>query len=257
MAQLVLTYQNLYDRVSHFLGLTAEGTSPTGNDLTKCQDIVARAYRQFLYPIDSRTGELHDWSFLKQLYIFNTQSGKWKYSLPKLFSDIIENPHFDDTKAYNELTKITPGQILELRSASVSSGFPTYFAIAPFTYDQDTGTYYEMWLDPQPDGVYLLKFWYRIDPLKPSATTDSLVGGVKATEAILESCLAVAEQQEDNTIGIHTQLAESLIQKLIRSDVIEDSDYLGSLNQKKPFGYRWYLPVDTSIIYEDEGGITG
>lgn len=248
MAKLTLSYTDLHTLVSQFLG---EGD--TASTATKA--LVARGYRSFLYPVDQRTGELHTWSFVKQFCTINTRSGKWKYSLPNDFSDFLDIPHFDDDKGYNELTKIAPEQILEIRAASTSSGFPSYFALAPFRYDNDTGTSYEMWLDPSPDGAYMLKFFYRIDPVAPSATTDLLIGGVRATEAILESCYAVAETQEDETIGIHTQLANEAIQKLIKTDIQDTTDFLGNLSVPRPPLYRWGSMVDTSTVYEDEGGI--
>ena len=255
MAKLILTLSDLYTHVSNFLGLTATGTAPTGTDLTTCKDICYRGYRQFLYPISAITGELHNWSFLKQLHVFNVQSGKWKYSLPDNFSDVLEPPYFDDSKGYNELTRIGPEQILKLRTSGISSGFPTYFALAPYTFDDSTGTFYEMWIDPEPDGTYLLKMFYRIDPLKPEDAADYLIGGVRATETIIENCLAVAEQQEDDTIGIHTKLANELTQKLIKSDIQEESDVLGNLTDPKPTNYRWYSAVNTDEVYEAEGGL--
>lgn len=248
MSKLMLSYSELCTLISEFLGLGS-----TASDATKA--IIARGYRAFLYPIDMATGQLHIWSFVKQIHTINTVSSKWKYSLPINFSDFLDVPHFDDEKGYNELTKIAPEQILEIRAGSVSSGFPTYFALAPYTYDNETGTMYEMWLDPTPDGAYMLKFFYRIDPLAPSESTDLLVGGVKATEAILESCYAVAETQEDEVIGLHTQLANEAIQKLIRADIQDTSDLLGNMNQPKPSGYRWGTMVETADIYESEGSI--
>lgn len=252
MGRLTLSYSDLYTHVSEFLGL---GSSPGAADLAKVKAIVARAYRQFLYPINQRTGELHVWSFVKQFHTFSTVSGKYKYALPLDFSDFLDVPHFDDEQGYNELTKIAPEQIIEIRSGSVSSGFPLRFAIAPFVYDNEIGTMYEMWLDPEPDGAYLLKFFYRIDPLAPSATTDLLVGGIRATEAILETCLAVAERQEDDVAGLHSQESVRLIQELILADIQDTSDLLGNLSQPKPSGYRWGSMVDTDTVYETESGI--
>lgn len=248
MARLVLTYSEIYTLISQFLG---EGD--TASDATKA--IVARGLRQFLYPIDARTGEIYVWSFVKQFYTINAVSGKYKYELPLDFSDFLTAPQFDDEQGYNELTKIAPEQILKIRAGSVSSGFPTYFAIAPFIYDNAIGTMYELWLDPVPDGAYLLKFLYRIDPLAPSASTDLLVGGVRATEAILESCYAVAETQQDEVIGLHSQLANEAIQKLIRADVQDTSDLLGNLSTPKPSGYRWGTMVDVDTVYSAEGGL--
>jgi hypothetical protein len=255
MASLVLTLSDLYTRVSTFLGLTTGDTAPTGDDLTLCKNICYRGYRQFLYPVDARTGERHEWSFLKQLHVLPTVSGKWKYDLPLTFGDLLAKPHFDADDSYNELMQITPGQVLELRAASTSSGFPLYFTIAPYTFDDETGTGYEMWFDPTPDGVYTLQFYYRLDPLKPENAGSYLVGGMKASEAILESCLSVAEQQEDDVIGIHTQLANELTQKLIITDIKEESDFLGNMASPKEPKYRWKSMADPALVYEDEGGV--
>lgn len=248
MSSLVLTLSDLYTRVSTFLAITTGDTAPTGDDLTLCKNIVYRGYRRFLYPVDMRTGERHEWSFLKQLHVLNTQSGKWKYDLPLTFGDLLEEPHFDSDDTYGELSRITPGQILELRAATTSEGFPVYFALAPYTFDDEIGTGYEMWIDPVPDGIYTLKFYYRLDPLKPENTGSYLVGGMKASESILESCLSVAEQQEDGIIGIHTKLADDLVQKLIITDIQEESDILGNMAAPRETLYRWYsaLPNNNS-----------
>ena len=248
MARLVLTYSEIYTLVSQFLG-----KGDTASTATKA--LVARGYRQFLYPIDQRTGELHVWSFVKQFHTINTISGKYKYELPLDFSDLLDVPHFDDEQGYRELNKVGPEQIIEQRAASISTMYPTDFALAPFVYDNQIGTMYEMWLDPVPDGAYILKFFYRIDPLKPEATTDLLVGGIRATEAILETCLAVAEKQEDETVGIHTAESVRLIQELIRSDVQDTSDFLGNLSRPRPTGFRWFSATDPATVYESEGGL--
>jgi len=252
--KLTLTYSDLYNRVGKFLGLPFP---LAGDDLTLVKDIVARGYRQFLYPIGGN-GELHIWSFVKQFYSFSTQSGRYKYELPDDFGDFIDKPHFDDDKGYNELTRIEPTQILEIRAASTSSGFPVYYAIAPFKYENSIGTKYELWLDPKPDGAYLLKGFYRIDPTRPSATSDLLIGGIKSVEAILESCLAIAEQQENDTIGMHTQLAKGLVQDLIKADVQEDSGYLGNLHKQRSNALRWFsaLPTDAGDnVYDGDDNI--
>lgn len=218
MARMTLSYQNLYDRVSHFLSLTAEGTSPTGNDLTKCKDIVHRGIRQFMYPVDMRTGMPHYWSFLKQYWSFNTVSGQWKYTLPIDFSDNMENFSYDDD-GLPELKKRSGQDIKRYRNISTTSGWPEFYAIVPSKYDIELGTTYEIWLYPTPGQAYTLSTFYTIDPIKLSATTDLVIGGISALEAILETCLGIAESQEDdNATTHHQQKSEELIQKLILFD---------------------------------------
>lgn len=254
MAKLTITYSDLYTLVSEFIGFTA---SPTATQLIKVKQIVARGYRKFLYPINKQTGSLYTWSFVKQFMTMTTSSGNWKYALPDNFSEMIDVPHFDDEASYTELTKIVPETILEKRSASTSTGFPIYYALAPHTFDNAVGTFYEMWMEPIPDGVYPLKFFYRIDPLSPSATTDYFVGGVRAVEALTECCLAKAEQQMDDKTGLHTQLAEKLLQELIQSDVQDTTSFLGNLTAPSPMLFRWYSAVNPSTVYESEGGVIG
>lgn len=255
MADLQLRYEDYYTRVSNFLGFTPNGTAPTGEDLTTCKDITLRGIRRFLYPINSQTGQLHHWSFLKKYLTMGIKVGKWKYELPKDFAEFLSHPNYDDSDGYVTMSKISPEQILELRAGTVVTAAPSQYAVVPFTYDKQIGTYYEIWFNYEPDGNYTLRLFYRIDPIKPDTTTDYLVGGVRATEAILENVLAVAEQQEDDTIGVHSQLADKLTQELIRSDVSEDSDYVGNLYTQRKNIFRTTSLVDVDQVYEDEGGV--
>ena len=235
--KLVLTYEDLYNSVARFLhkqqpakfyeDITNRTSDP---QTTVIKDIVARGYRQFLYPISDNTGKEHLWSFLKQYLTINLLPNKWKYALPENFSEMLTDPSFSDEDGYYSLTKITPEQLIDLRVGSVECVVPSFYTITTSNYDLETGTFYEFWVHGEPGSSYTLQFFYKIDPLKPESTTHYLVGGIKATEAIMENCYAVAEQQELNVIGIHTQLAHKLIQDLIKVDVGQETKtVLGNL----------------------------
>ncbi|TES90643.1 MAG: hypothetical protein E3J87_09585 [Candidatus Cloacimonadota bacterium] len=254
MARLTLSYQNLYDEVSFFLGLTARGTTPTGANLTLCKALVDRGIRQFLYPIDMETGTPHEWEFLKVYWDFTTTSGQWKYALPVDFSDVYSTLYFDTTSANPPLLKRSAEQILEMRTGGDLSGYPEYFAITPLRYDIEIGSLYELWLHPTPGQAETLSGFYRADPVQLSATTDLVIGGIRAIEAILESCLAVAEHQEDDmTSSHHTAKAAELIQKLIKFDKVTVSDKIGNLYTDKyrvwpkPRGYFTYPDFDNNV----------
>jgi hypothetical protein len=224
--------------VSNSLGLTSAGVAPTGTDLTTCKAIVDRGIRQFLYPIDKKYGTPHEWSFIKQYWSFSTIGGKWKYSLPIDFSDALTGFSYEDSQALKPLEEISAQQIKEMRSYTVTSGWPVYYAIVPQRYDVELGTTYELWLYPNPSQVYTFSCFYRIDPVKLAATTDFAIGGVMATEAILESCLGVAEHQEDDNDTTHHQdKANELIQAAIRFDSAKaDTDTIGNLHTGKNLG---------------------
>lgn len=231
MARLQITYSDLYTYVANFLGLTTTGTAPTGTDLTTCQSIIARGMRQFLYPVNLRTGQMHTWQFLKTYATLATVNGQWKYSLPIDFSDMYSTViHYDSDELQPPIIRRDADQILEMRSDVITSEWPQFFAITPAKFDMDIGTMYEMWLYPTPDKAYSLVYFYRFDPIKLSATTDVVVGGIRVCEAILETCLAVAEiQEEDGTSQIHQQESQRLIQALISADTIQTTGKIGNL----------------------------
>jgi len=235
MATLDLTYEDLYIKVSEFLGMAAIGSAPAADsaELTLVKDIVFRGYRAFLYPVNRAKRKPHLWSFLKQYYIINTIADIWKYALPKDFNRILSHPQFAVSTGYYQLKKRDAEYILERRVDSDSSGGPDYYAISPTSYDAKVGTFYEMWLYPKPNGVHLLQFFYLKNPLKVENTTDVLAGGVQAAEAILESCLAIAEQQQDDTAGFHTQKAEALIQDLILADTGDMAEGIGRMTDPR------------------------
>jgi len=246
MPTLRLTVNDLILRVSDFLGYT-DNTVPTGTDLTTVKDIVARGYRRFLYPVDLRTGQAYDWTFLRDLYTVVSENGKWQYQMPENFAEIVTRPVYGEDEYKLALEKRTPQQILDMRSSGSFSSFPYFYAVVPTGTNNLTGQYDEMWLYPTPGSTsYEFKFFIRIDPLKPDVTTEFLVGGVRACEAILESCLAAAEQQDDDKLDIHTQLADRLVQELIASDSSRDEDTtIGNLHRRQP---RIVNPYDASTI---------
>lgn len=253
MAKMTIGYSDLYSEVSYFLGLTARATAPSGADLTHCKSIVDRGIRQFLYPLDLE-GNPHEWEFLKTSWAFTTVSGQWKYALPIDFSEMNGTFHYDPTSANPPLIKRSAEQITSMRTGVDSSGYPEYFAITPSRYGIEVGTVYEMWVYPTPGQVDTLSGFYRADPVQLSATTDLVIGGIRAIEAILESCLAVAEHQEDDmATSHHSAKAAELIQKLIKFDKITKTDKLGNLYTDKdiiwpnPRGYFTYPDTDNNV----------
>ena len=235
MARMTLSYEDLYTHVSNFLAFTPTGTAPTGTNLTTCKDLVHRGIRQFLYPIDMKYGSPHEWSFLKQLWSFSTTADQWKYAVPIDFSDLLTDFTFDDDVVLGPLRKVSGQQIEKMRADVTTSGWPTCFALVPQRYDIEIGTTYQLWLYPTPSQVYSLSTFYRPDPIKLSATTDLVIGGIPVIEAILETCLGVAEvQEEDNTSTHHQQEANRLTQIAIRFDAGKtDTETIGNLYNSK------------------------
>lgn len=215
MALMKLTFEDVYKKVSEFLGL---GSSPTGDDLTKVKDIVYRGYRKLLTSVDPMTGKLHVWSFLKQRATISTLANKWEYQLPLDFVYSNQSLKFDDDEGKPSLVARSESQIMKARSFSTSSGYPQFYAIRAGKYFKDTGQRYEVILSPPPNGVYLLRYSYIIEPEKPTTTTDVFVGGSFVSECILQCSLAVAEFQENDELDVQNQMAEKMLLQLIEQD---------------------------------------
>ena len=227
MGSLILTFGDMYNRVSDFLGT---GATPTGTPLTDAQDIVHRGYRQFLYPINPKTGRTHLWSFLKTEAMIITQEGVLEYELPDDFGYFWYPPKYDSDVNRPNPQPTSVARLRALLSIDSSNTYPQLFSITADRYDPLTGQRYKLMFYPTPDSNYTFRYGYIIEPVKLVNSTDLFIGGTRSSEAILEYSLAVAEQQEDDTIGIHTQLAAKLTVELINADLKNTPDSLGTMN---------------------------
>lgn len=249
MADLSLTFSEIYNLVSEFLGY---GSSPAGTNLTNCKNCVYSGLRRFYFPISMKTGRKHTWSFLKKHLVLTTVTGEWQYELPQNFREFISGLQYDTETGYIAPVKVDPEYILNLRATSVIDSYPSHYALIKPGFTKETGSNWEIWFYGNPDGKYILHGIYIINPDKPSATTDVFPGGVEASEAILENCLAVAEQNYDEVEGIHTKRAEELTQKLILHDFVGVPETVGpNLDIGRIERKRFLEALDESDVYAD------
>jgi hypothetical protein len=251
MADLSISFSDLYNKVSEFYGT---GSSPTGTDLTNAKAKAVRGYRRFLFSADARTGKRHIWSFLKQYATITTSQGQYKYALPSDFGRTYLDFIFDKSQGYSSLKKRSAGFILQERCWADMSGYPECYAIVPAKYDVTVGTTWDLWLYPTPNGAYLLHYFYLISPKKPENASDILIGGIEASEAIIESALAVVEDEDDEmSTTHHTQLATKLIQDLIIGDTVDLADSVGRMiDPEIMYGWKDRPPlaeIDDASIY--------
>jgi len=96
MASLILDFTTICKRVSDFLGFTSTyDTAITSTNLTRCQDIVYRAYRKYLFPLNPQTGQVYVWSFLRKTGTLLTEASKSNYALPADFVGLVSGFKFD------------------------------------------------------------------------------------------------------------------------------------------------------------------
>jgi len=252
MATLEQTFTDVYDQVALFLGW---GSSPSAGNVTKAKNITYRGYRKFLQPINQRTGRLHVWSFLEQHSVITTTADKWQYALPIDFGYLTRKFEFDAQLGLPPMQERTLQQLMQARVTSVATSYPRIFTIRNAKYVKEIGTLKDVVFYPTPGTVRQLNYSYVISPPKPVADTDLFVGGPWASEVLMECALAAAELQEDDTLGVHTQEAATLLHQLVETDLRNAPEscgrvYDGGLGGRDRFFHR-YLDILDSNIYAD------
>ena len=247
MSSLDLTYSEVYTKVSEYLGL---GATPTGDDLAKVKAIVKRGYRKFLMPVDMSTAtkktapKPYRWSFLRQTTTLATTAGIDTYDLPSGYNGmIIPLTHTtDETFNPNEV----PLETIYIKiSQSQSDSYPLYFAIKDKDFDPQIGRQKELIFYPKPNQTYTYSYTYRFMPPAPNEDTDFFVGPIGSSEAILETCLAIAELQEKDRIGVHNTEASLLTQQFIGDDKL--GALVSNIGNSGYYGY----PRRSSVISKD------
>lgn len=222
---LRLTFSDIYIAVHNFT--TAPGV-PTGDDLTAAQNVVYRAYRRFLYPVSFTEKRTHIWSWLKKEATLLLEASKDEYLLPQDF-DALNRPFMFtmNTGHYGSITKTSMAKLMLEKSYNSVSSWPLMCAIYPESVSQTVDQNKKVIFYPAPSGVYQLNYSYVCEPPKPSAATDIFFGDAITDETLLQVCLAVAEQESDEKIGIQSQLADQQVQALILKDSNDAPDTVG------------------------------
>jgi hypothetical protein len=229
MADLRLTFSDVYTEVSRFLGW---GASPAGQNLTDAKSITHSGYNKFLYPMRLTTTPpaQHLWSFLIKDSTLTLQGGKWEYTLPADFDRLYTRFTYGTNDQFAPMKQVSSDMIRNNFVIANSEGQPSQFAIVPSLYSAEAGaTNFQVLFYEIPSQAYTLHYSYVIRPPKLVNDSDYFVGGDFASETILECALAVAEIRWDGQPGTHSAEAERLIQNLIVADTPIRPGYYGRM----------------------------
>lgn len=246
MANLKLSYKNVYDKVGEFMGQP----SPSAAEIVKHKSIVLRGYRRFLAPLDLSTQppKVHKWKFLEKTTTLSTQADEDTYKLPLGFSSFITTFVYTTPISFNPVQKPL-SFIYEYKSKHRGTGYPQYFALKAGAYDNITGQNYEVIFAPTPSATLNYYYVYTFTPPQPVNDDDVFVGNELASECILECALAVAEVEKNDIIGVHNQMAEKLTQQLIGTD--KQTGLVPNLGQMR--NGRRDIYVRSAILYDQNG----
>lgn len=231
---LSLTRNDLRNNVGFYLGFGADYTAYSTANLATVDRVIDAGLRGFYEP-PPLPGEKvsHVWSFMTPIGSLSLAEDQPDYDLPDDFAGLTEGVYVSaDDLTWTPVTVTSPSRILALRQNNGSdvSGSPQYVAVTVLPTTGVTPTRYSLMTWPAPDGSYTLKFPYRSNPYQLSSTIAYPLGGQPHAETLRESCLAAAERDVNDELGVHnSQFAVRL-----RASVNLDRQ----LNGTKHYGYN-------------------
>lgn len=194
--------------------------------------LVERGQRRFYRP-PAIGGKVHQWSFLRPLFTFNTVADQWEYPLPFEYAGYEGDITFaaDSGVIYSGLTSTVEQRIRQWRGQDDTSGTPRHFAIVPLPHDRTMGQRYKLLLYPTPDDARALQFRMLINTQAITKFAPFPYGGTQYGEAILASCLAIAELERDGMKGSrHEDWLEQLASAILIDQDAHEPDILGMNN---------------------------
>lgn len=226
---LTLAYGDIQTEVASLLGWNAASFA-TGQEAV-VDRYIQSGYRRFLHPPSFGENEPpHEWSFLCPAATLAITDGDYDIDLPDDFGWIVGTFHYAPDVTARGIEMVGAGKVMELRQGTTVTNDPYYAGIRPKTLSTTTGSRWEAVFFPEPSNDRTLHYRYRVLEAKLGTDTGEReypLGGPEHSETVLECCLAVAEQREDDVAGLHTALADRMVKDSIRRDRAHAPDYLG------------------------------
>ena len=227
---LSLTFEDLLKEVGGFLGYGSVRVSWTAAQASEIERYVQAGVRQFYYPPAAQGIEAgYEWSFMRPDATVDTLAGASEVALPDGFGRLISDLHYEATVRNPSVIQISYAQLSARLADSVDQSDPQFVATR---FKASTGAYgqrQELVLWPVPDAVYTLSFRYEAFACKLSDTNPYPLGGMKFTQLIVESCLAVAEQRANDERGLHSEQFASMLAASIAQDRKNGARYFGHM----------------------------
>jgi len=151
--------------------------------------------------------------------------------MPDDFGRVIGDLHFEASVYAQSITVVSEHRILTLLQRDNVTGRPRHAALRFKAAASTVGQRQEIVFWPKPNDDYTLTYRYEafVGKLVP-ATTQYPLGGMKYSEVIVESCLAVAEQRANDERGIHWEAFTRLLRTAVQQDRKAGARYFGAMS---------------------------
>lgn len=192
---LSVTLDEIRSEVCRYLGFGRSYTAATAVQQEDCDLIVRRGLRQFYTPIPI-PGETksHRWTFLEPSANINLSAGVSEYELPPDFGGMIGDMNFVGELWPKPVRIVSSSMLRESQASSDTTRRPTIAAVEPSVPDgPSVNTHWRIIFHHTPDSAYSLVYRYYVSMDALKNAQDMVPGGALHGEAILASCLAIAE----------------------------------------------------------------
>lgn len=252
---LRLTFNDLILRTAEFLGIALYGTDgdeaaqiPTNvHDLELCKRLVNDGYRRFYnsHPSWNWTNQLFSITFDPAADTDKVVDGDAsRYYMPDGFYGQMLSPFtYAENTGYQEIYE-APEHVIRARFAqSTVNGYPTEYALRPLHDDDKRRWEVVFW--PRPHSDHVVTARCRIYPNKLLELADVPNAGLQFDEAILAACLAEAERQRDNAVGVQAAHWTEVLTRAVATDQQTTTKNLGDYGGGNPrVPVRFYDGVD-------------
>lgn len=228
---LSLKYSDLLAEVGRFLGYGGDSSLWSSDKQEEIDRYVQSGVRQFYYPPTINGIEsAYEWSFLNPTTTIATAVGDQAQDLPDDHGRVLGNIHYAASVCNTPIYMISEHRMMELAQQDSDNGRPTYATVRSKADTSSTaGQRLEIVWWRIPDAIYTLRYRYEAYNGKLSNAKPFPLGGMKHSETIVASCLAVAEQRANDEKGIRWEQFVSMLATSIALDRKLGARYYGQM----------------------------
>ena len=155
-----------------------------------------------------------------------------KQDLPDAFGRILGDFHYKPTDSNIPIVHVSEHQMNIYHQQSTNTGKPRYFTTKFKTSDGSDGQRQEVKWWPIPDDDYELTYRYEAYTGKLVKTTYPYpLGGMRYSEVIIESCMAIAEQRMNGKKDLHWDSFARLLATAVEQDRKNSAGYYGPMSK--------------------------
>lgn len=224
---LTLTRLQLKEALGEFLGISRTVANWTATAAADVDRILAKALRSFYSPL-RRTNNpnapvvSHQWSFLIRRATVSLSNGTNLYDLADDFGGFLDSELAFTTSKTWSLKLVEMWRVLERiqDGTAMPTGItqPLIAAVEPKSFTPATGQRWQILMWPTPASSLTITGRYRSQPDFISNDAYYPLGGSLHAETLLESCLAAAEEFQNDSATLHRERFQQLLEASIAAD---------------------------------------